>query len=518
MIVSPSAPSAGKAGIFRRKVAGGRPRTADEVSRTRPRLALDTIWLVLPPLVLLVILNLQTINPNDFWWHLRTGQIILQTHGIPNVDLFTFTRQGSLWTNQSWLTEVLFYLAYRGGGPALVIFAYALTMTAGYAFLELACLRTTGGQVRMAAIATAVAVVLGLMTWTVRPQATSFAMFGLVLFILEDERMGEGRFIYWLPALFALWTNLHGGFVFGIGLLGVYLLVRLGSDLSARQLTAGTRRLLVTSIASILALALNPSGPFGIVDYVLGFFKSSATQDLNLEFLPLTIRQGDGMMFVAMLAVFFLVLYVRRRRLPVHHVVMMLAFGVVAMQSRRALPWFGMATAPAVAWLALPGGQATGQVTQRDRSGLNYLLAAVMALCVVGSLPMLRPYLSLVPPDRRVYVTAESTPVQAVARLCQLNEKQRVFSEISYASYLAWACPSAPFFMDTRFELYPRAMWDDYLSTSFGQFGWEDTLEKYGVTTVLARKSSQKVLVSALKASNTWQILYEDENAVLAHR
>lgn len=519
MIVSPSVPAAGNVESPRHGVIAERPAIMPGITRTRPRLTLDAIWLVLPPLVLLVILNLQTINPNDFWWHIRTGQIILQTHGIPNVDLFTFSRQGSPWLNQSWLTEVLFYLAYRSGGPALVVFVYALMMAAGYTLLELACLVTAGGRVRVAAIATAVAVILGLTTWTVRPQATSFAIFGLILLILEDQRLGQGRHVYWLPALFALWTNLHGGFIFGIGLVGVYLLVRLGSDLYERHLSTGTRRLLVATIASILALALNPSGLYGIVGYVIGFFQSSATQDLNLEFLPLTIREGDGIFFVAAIVLFLAVLYIRRRRLPLHHFVMMLVFGLVALHSRRALPWFGMAAAPAVAWLILPEGPAIGaNAPQRERAGMNYLLAAFIAVFVVGSLPWFRPYLWMVPTDRRVYVTAESTPVQAVSRLCQLGEGQRVFSEISYASYLAWACPTAPFFMDTRFELYPRSMWNDYLLISFGQFGWDDTLRKYGVTTILARKSSQNVLITALKDSSNWQILYEDEYVVLAGR
>src|SRR4051812_22962248 len=49
-------------------------------------------------------------TPTDFdlWWHLRTGQLILES-GVPHSDIFSFSAGGATWIAHSWLTEVLMY-------------------------------------------------------------------------------------------------------------------------------------------------------------------------------------------------------------------------------------------------------------------------------------------------------------------------------------------------------------------------------------------------------------------------
>jgi hypothetical protein len=44
----------------------------------------------------------------DLWWHLRTGQWIMETGHIPRSDPFSFTRAGSPWVSHEWLSEVTF--------------------------------------------------------------------------------------------------------------------------------------------------------------------------------------------------------------------------------------------------------------------------------------------------------------------------------------------------------------------------------------------------------------------------
>ena len=54
-------------------------------------LTLKTIWLLIVPIALFARLSLASIAPNDFWWHVRMGGIILHQHALPTTDLFTFT-------------------------------------------------------------------------------------------------------------------------------------------------------------------------------------------------------------------------------------------------------------------------------------------------------------------------------------------------------------------------------------------------------------------------------------------
>ncbi len=56
------------------------------------------------------------ITDPDVWWHLRTGQLILQNHSLFHTDPYSFTRFGQPWINHEWLSEVLLFGLYRFAG------------------------------------------------------------------------------------------------------------------------------------------------------------------------------------------------------------------------------------------------------------------------------------------------------------------------------------------------------------------------------------------------------------------
>ena len=49
----------------------------------------------------------------DVWWHLRTGQLMLQNHSFFHTDPYSFTRFGAPWINHEWLSQVLMFLVFR---------------------------------------------------------------------------------------------------------------------------------------------------------------------------------------------------------------------------------------------------------------------------------------------------------------------------------------------------------------------------------------------------------------------
>ncbi len=78
----------------------------------------------------------------DFWWHLKTGQYIVQHHRLPVPDPFAYTTAGAApgypgeeQTRQfnlthEWLAQVVMYGAYALGGFPAVVFLRALLLTA----------------------------------------------------------------------------------------------------------------------------------------------------------------------------------------------------------------------------------------------------------------------------------------------------------------------------------------------------------------------------------------------------
>jgi hypothetical protein len=161
----------------------------------------------------------------DLWWHLRTGQWIVETGHVPHSDPFSFTRAGYPWVAQEWLSEVVFYELWKHGGAAALIVFSAIITTAGFMLLYLRC---PGGRPWAAA-----ATVLGALafasgpSWSARPQMFTFTLASLLLWLLErgTERGTEKarpRLLFWIPPLFLLWLNLHAGFALGPALLLAY--------------------------------------------------------------------------------------------------------------------------------------------------------------------------------------------------------------------------------------------------------------------------------------------------------
>jgi hypothetical protein len=432
----------------------------------------------------------------------------------------TFTRAGQPWINQAWLMQILLFLLHRAGDLPLVITAHALTIASGYLLVLLACLASPQVDARAAALAAIAAAALGIVNWNVRPQSASFVCFGLLVYSIERHRLVGGRIVWLWPVLFALWANLHGAFIFGLALLGIYIASRTVADLSAhRRLQPEVRKALVAGAVACAATALNPTGLRGTVGYLLGFLGSRTTVSNNIEFQPLSIREVDGAIFAGLTVAFILLTARRRTHLPAHQIIALIVFGLGSLYTCRVLPWFGMAMAPALA-LALACDSPTEGGLSAARTGrplLNYAIAALLCAIVLLSLPWLRPLLPAelhLPP----YARAETTPIRSVEVACRLGPETRLFNNQAYGSYLAWACPELPTFIDTRIELFPAAQWRDYLRITNAQFDWEARLQHYGVNTLLVQKDTERELIAAARASGGWSTLFEDDHAVLMRR
>src|SRR6202521_5641889 len=181
------------------------------------------------PVVLLLGLFGMTARPAtdpDLWWHLRTGQLIVETGHVPHTDPFSFTRAGHAWVSHEWLSEVVLYELWKHGGAAALIVFSAIITTAGFMLLYLRCL-LWGGAKHWAAAATVLGALASAPSWGVRPQMFTFTLASLLLCLLDSgnksgDKKDRRRLLFWIPPLFLLWLNLHAGFALGLALLLAY--------------------------------------------------------------------------------------------------------------------------------------------------------------------------------------------------------------------------------------------------------------------------------------------------------
>src|SRR4030095_7389491 len=70
------------------------------------------------------------ITDPDFYWHLKTGQYLVETRSIPSVDMFSWPKFGSEWVTHEWLSEVVMYATFRWLGYTGLIVLFAIIITA----------------------------------------------------------------------------------------------------------------------------------------------------------------------------------------------------------------------------------------------------------------------------------------------------------------------------------------------------------------------------------------------------
>jgi hypothetical protein len=152
----------------------------------------------------------------DLWGHLRFGLDLIETGRLAPIDPYSFT-QDVPWTNHEWLSELQMAWAYRVGGTTGLLVLKAALLWVVFAIVWRA-LREAALSVRLGA---AVVLAMGTihMTSSVRPQLWTFIFVALLCLALASRRPAAR---WWLPLLFVIWVNCHGGWIVGLGVLGAW--------------------------------------------------------------------------------------------------------------------------------------------------------------------------------------------------------------------------------------------------------------------------------------------------------
>ena len=145
---------------------------------------------------------------------------------------------------------------------------------------------------------------------------------------------------------------------------------------------------------------------------------------------------------------------------------------------------------------------------------LNLVFLGGLAFLAFISLPWFKHLFPFVPAKQGL-ISVE-TPIQATAYMLENKLPTQVYHDMAFGSYLIWAAqPKFKVFVDSRIELYPEDIWDDYWSISSAQGNWQDLLDEYQVNTLMLEPEKQDDLVKAADASPAWQRVYEDTSAII---
>jgi hypothetical protein len=439
---------------------------------------------------------------NDFWWHARTGAYVLQ-HGIPRHDPFSWTRGGDAWVAHEWLSEVVIALLVPsvGYGAALAVF-----VAAGLASLAVAAAlaRSLGARPSVVALLSVVACGVVAPFLTVRPQLLSWPLFALTFASLTADQERPRRGTWLLPPMFALWANLHLGFLFGLLLVGLWWVAAVwerARGYPGRQIGRAS----AIAILCVVAASANPSGP-ALLWYPLRYISDgqvAAARVAEWQRPDITFPL-HGPIFVTVVALVLSALV--RPRPRAFHVLVALTFAGLSLDAVRHAPFAAIALLP-IAGPAI--ARRTPQPASPTPEPRVPLFAAVLALALVvalGAAAAASSGAAVSPgrPDERGYPAAAAEYIRA-----HHTSESRLWNDYNSGGFLIdQLYPEVRVFVDGRTDFYGDALLQDYITMQDAKDGWRELFDQYEIN--LALVPDQVALATALESEPGWARVYEE--------
>ena len=135
-----------------------------------------------------------TVRDPDIWWHLKTGDWIVQHHAVPYVGIFSRTAATRPWIAYSWGYEVLMSLAYSWFG--LVGFAmFGILLTIAVTFVLFWMLHRLSGSFWVAWLLALIGSFAFLFSLMPRPVFVTMILYTIMLtFLLEAQRTSRMQY------------------------------------------------------------------------------------------------------------------------------------------------------------------------------------------------------------------------------------------------------------------------------------------------------------------------------------
>lgn len=484
----------------------------------------DILFLIV--FLFLILRGSSLLADGDTGWHIGVGRYILETGQIPKTGIYSYTAENMPWMSHEWLTELIFAgidkISGLNGIVLISALAIALTHSVFFSFLLYRGVNTV-----LALLLTVLVMTVTSTHWLARPHILSMPIILIWYMALEAYRTEGKQYIYLLPLLTVLWVNLHGGFMAGLLLIGVYFLGSLLESVFAKDgriREEERKNALAYGKAGLLATTsslLNPHGynallfPFQIMGQELSVGRVSEWLSPNFhEFLP----------YEYMLLALIVVLGFSLWRPNFIDAGLVILWVHLSLHSVRYTPIFAIIVAPIMA-IRLEGLMKEGMERgsrvfygvyafshriQETSKSLNThtipLVAVAIAVAVIinGGKAFGVPLLEYGFDKGRF-------PVEAVAFAEKNGVRGKVFNTYHFGGYLIYkGFPKDGVFVDGRGDMYNEFL-KNYFDVVDIKQGWRKVLSRFNVEWMLA--SANSPLSVLLLEAGDWHLIYADKVA-----
>jgi len=511
----------------------------------------DLVFVAILSVLIFTALSVRLLGDAGIGWHIRTGQQILATHSIPRVDSFSSIMKGRPWFAWEWLYDVLVGWLERAAGLNGVVLFSAGIIAVVFAW-TFRLLVQRGTNVLVALLLVLLAASAAMIHFLARPHVVSWLLTLVWFSVLDsseasclkgDSLERSERSLWLLPPLMLLWVNVHGGFLIGLVLLGIYLASaawiwvrsredRLDQLLDRLRAARRVRQLAVVGALGAAATFLNPYG-WKLHAHIYQYLSNRFLMSHIEEFQSPNFHGVAEKCFAALLLIAFVALAAGGRELRLSEGLVLLFAVYSGLYAARNIPVSSLLLALVIgpplsraidrvagqggAWARLRrlcGGVADFSARMANiESGLRGHLWPIVAIAVtsliaanggrVGSKTLMNAHFG----EKRF-------PVKAVDYLETDADKTPVLAPDYWGGYLIYRLHQRILVaVDDRHDLYGEQLLKFYLKSMRAEPGWDDFLREHEIRRVLVPKGSP--LDNLLREKRDWKMPYADEGAVL---
>lgn len=485
------------------------------------------------PFIFVFLYSLYIPIDPDLGWHLKNGEHFFRNGAIIRENTYSTMMSGYLWSNTSWLTDVLTYAIYAVGGLFALTIAGSVIVTLTFYFFSKIARLQPWDQVFL----------FPLILYLLQPvNSVSFRgqqitlLFTGILFYFLSLYEKKPKSIYFVIPLFFLWANLHGQFILGLALLALWMLlyalqkityIQIDTKQKKRQTVKKRfndafrtvqmaidankkefRTFGIILLCSALSTLLNPFG-WGIHQAALSHINSPLLQNIS-EYLPFEMLSTGwwNQVIAGVLIVFgFLALFFRNKvmnnipLLGVGLTMFLLSFEV------RRYAW------PAY-YLILPLLTPLSTYLKPDNKKVTQILAIVFAIVLISMAIIAKlPLTQFIGANWQTYCNEVKCPPKAVEYMIENNLTQNPYTLYGWGGYLIWNYPQVKPSIDGRMHLWSQ----DGYSAFEEYFAYEQNFKdidtsKYNVVLISPEKPVHERLMK-LENAGKWKMVYNDKNA-----
>jgi len=474
-------------------------------------------------LLMIAMMAARTPLDSDLWWHLRAGQVTVETGHPLLTDQFSYTRDGQAWVNHSWLSQVILYGLYQPAnftGLSLWVTLLAV-VSLTFVFFQM---KGPAWWRSFLVILCAVAIAP---VWSPRPQVASLALFALLAWWMERWKNGDVSRLWALPLLFLLWSNLHGGYSLGFLLLGAFLCGQvLNHVFGLKEETIPWRtlgRILLWVVVAFLAVAINPNGldmwriPFQTVGVssLQQFIQEWASPDFH------DVTQQPVLIIIGLLIG---AVGLSGRRMNGVDWLTSAGFLIMALVSRRNIAPFALIAIPIISrfgWTALQDWRERVKLDEKlqfshkepsvspSHPWLNLILVGLIGFGVFAKQGV------VTLPAVVQSAEAGNFPQAAVDWMESHPAVGRSLSEYSWGGYLIWHLPEEKVFVDGRTDLFGDEIIGEWRQVVQAEENMIEILNYWRVDRVVLMPT--RPAVSALK-NQGWVVVFQDRTSIILDR